>query len=649
MKRARLGKVLGVPHFGLRRGSALAGVLLAGLLGAVPVSVRADADALAPGVDPTTVGLQPITGPIPAATPVPGESRLIKREDGTFQAVPVRTGKTVAFTIVAREAPWTLQPGLTVMAKTYNGVVPGPTLVVNQGDHVVIDFRNAMTIPDTVHLHGIHGGPVSMDGVAGISQPMVMPGGRFRYVFDAKQSGTFIYHSHDNEETVNAGLYGAIIVEPAHPLPDELVQRDDVEMLSSWSIQSTAENHFTINGKEYPATTPIEVRRGDRVRLRWINMSSENFHTMHTHGHDMLIIARDAQPVAVRDLQDTIMLGPGQRVDAVLTANAQPGNWLVHCHVLDHTEDAAGMPDGLITTIHYAGTPEKLTAMNMAMRMHMPNSSNGNPHGPLPFLTTVLLGAFSGLTIFLGLPIARARRLSPDVVAALNALAIGILVYLIVEIAGNATTPLVQALGSWQRGTSGHGAPSPMPVVMLIAYVGGLLVGLVGLGSLAGRFVRSATSSGKETPLMLAAMIAIGIGAHNFAEGLAIGASAATGATALAVGLILGFALHNATEGFGIAAPLAGRGVVASWGQIALAGLVAGGPTFLGTIVGYRFSSPTLSAFFLMTAVGALVFVVGELWSVLRRSGLTPLSTSMLAAGFVIALGTEVLSDIYGG
>jgi len=179
--------------------------------------------------------------------------------------------------------------------------------------------------------------------------------------------------------------------------------------------------------------------------------------------------------------------------------------------------------------------------------------------------------------------------------------------------------------------------------------VSGLLVGLVGLGSIAGRIVRSGTSRGTEKPIVLAAMIAVGIGAHNFAEGLAIGASAASGATALAVGLILGFALHNATEGFGIAAPLAGRGIAATWGQIALAGLVAGGPTFLGTIVGYRFSSPTLSAFFLMTAVGALVFVVGELWSVLRRSGLTVMSTSMLAAGFVLALGTEVLSEIGGG
>ena len=613
-----------------------------------PVAARADSDALPPGVDPTTVGLQPLTGPVPQATAAPGESRLTRREDGTFAAVGRRAGGAVTFHLVAREAPWTLQPGLTVMAKTYNGVVPGPTLVVHEGERVVVDFRNAMSVPDTIHLHGIHGGPDAMDGVAGISQPMVMPGGRFRYTFVATQPGTFIYHSHDNEQMVNSGLYGAIVVLPAHPRPDERAQRDDVEMISSWSIQTTLESHFTINGKEYPATTPIEVRKGERVRLRWINMSSENVHTMHTHGHDMQVIARDAQPVVTRDVEDTILLGPGQRADTIVVANAQPGNWLVHCHVLDHTEDAAGMPDGLVTTIHYAGTPERATAMNDAMRMHMPNSSNGNPHGPLSFLTTALLGAFAGLTIFLGLPIARARRLSPDVIAALNALAIGILVYLIVEIAGNATAPLVRALASWQRGTTGHGAVSPLPVVMLVSYVAGLLAGLVVLGALATRYAKAGASGG-ERPLVVAGMIAIGIGAHNFAEGLAIGASAASGATAIAFGLILGFALHNATEGFGIAAPLAGRGIAATWGQIGLAGLIAGGPTFLGTMLGYRFSSPTLSAFFLMTAVGALVFVVGELWSVLKRSGLTVTATSMLAAGFVIALATEVISELAGG
>jgi ZIP family zinc transporter len=151
-----------------------------------------------------------------------------------------------------------------------------------------------------------------------------------------------------------------------------------------------------------------------------------------------------------------------------------------------------------------------------------------------------------------------------------------------------------------------------------------------------------------DRPLALAAIIAVGIGAHNFAEGLAIGASAASGATAVAAGLIIGFALHNATEGFGVAAPLAGK-VVPSWGQIGLAGLVAGGPTFLGTIVGYSFVSPVLSVFFLATAIGALVFVIGELWSVLKKTGVTMTATSMVTAGFALAFVTEIIVDLSSG
>ena len=261
----------------------------------------------------------------------------------------------------------------------------------------------------------------------------------------------------------------------------------------------------------------------------------------------------------------------------------------------------------------------------------------------LPFGWTVFLGAIAGLTIFLGLPVARMRNVSPAAIAALNAVAIGILVYLVVEIAGSAAAPLIQAARFW------HGGGAPWTIITLAgAFVGGLFVGLVGLGILANRLSSRAASSVHQ-PLVLAAVIAIGIGAHNFAEGLAIGASAASGATAIAVGLIVGFALHNATEGFGIAAPLSGR-VIPSWAQLGLAGLVAGGPTFLGTIVGYSFQSPVLSVLFLAVAIGALVFVIGEIWAVLRRSaGITPLVTSMLACGFLIALTTEIMVDISGG
>ena len=108
---------------------------------------------------------------------------------------------------------------------------------------------------------------------------------------------------------LNSGLYGAIVVKPAHPLPIERnLAHDFVEMISSWQIRSGAENHFTLNGKEYPATHQLDVRTGERFRIRWINISGENFHTMHTHGHYQQIIARDAEPVDVRDIQDTVLI-----------------------------------------------------------------------------------------------------------------------------------------------------------------------------------------------------------------------------------------------------------------------------------------------------------------------------------------------------
>jgi zinc transporter, ZIP family len=604
---------------------------------ALPMVARADADDVS-APNSTALGLQPIQGAIPISTPAPGESAVFRRPDGAYQAIPEVHGHTKIFHLVERTAPWTLKPGLTVMANTYNGVVPGPALVVHQGDTLVLDYTNDDATPDSIHLHGIHDIPVTMDGVPGISQPLVPNGGHFVYQFVADQPGTFIYHTHDNEAMLDSGLYGAIIVEPAHPRPIESgLAHDFLEVISSWQIRSGSENEFTLNGKEYPATQQLNVRSGERFRIRWINISGEEFHTMHTHGHYQQIVARDAAPVNYRDIEDTVLVAPGQRVDVVVKADAKPGTWLVHCHVMDHTEDANGMPSGLITAIHYVGTPNVLTAMLPAMQSTMPAGNRGG----LSFWMTVLLGAIAGFTIFLGLPIARAQRLSTQTVALLNALAIGILLYLVVEIAQNAIAPISQALNAWH---TGGGA---FPAGLIGVFIGGLLLGLVGLGSAAAYFSRRAAMHA-ENPILLAAIIAIGIGAHNFGEGLAIGASAASGATAVALALIVGFGLHNATEGFGVAAPLVGR-VVPSWALIGLAGLIAGGPTFIGTIVGYSFYSPTLSVFFLAIAVGALVFVIGELWTVLRRSGLTAFVTATMCAGFLIALATELFLDMNGG
>ncbi len=615
---------------------------------AAPAVVLADADDQATTSGGPPAGLQPLSAPFPAATPFAGESPLRRREDGTFEAIPKVSGTTKTFTIVARYAPWELKPGLTVLAKAYNGVVPGPTIVVNQGDRVVIDYRNELDIPDTIHLHGIHGTSSDMDGVPGSAQAMVEPHGTFRYAFTATQPGTFIYHTHDAKAVLNAGLYGGIIVKPSHPLPEEIAARDYVEMISSWYVNSAGESEFTLNGKEYPVTKPIEVRRGEKVRVRWINISAENFHTMHTHGHYMTVIARDAMPLAYKDVEDTVEIGPGQRIDTTIVADAKPGTWMVHCHVLDHIEDGQAMPDGLITSIHYIGTPDTTTAMYHAMvksmgggSMNMAGMPPAAPAGRLSFGMTALLGAFAGVTIFLGLPIARARKLKPAVIGLLNAFAIGILVFLVIEISMNAIIPVNRAIVTWHAG-------SGFPFGLVSALAGGLVIGLVGLGSVSTALVKRSAKTVADRPIVLAAIIAVGIGAHNFAEGLAIGASAASGATAIAWGLIIGFALHNATEGFGVAAPLAGK-VVPTWAQIGVAGIIAGGPTFLGTMLGYTFSSPTLSVFFLAIAIGALVFVIGELWSVLKKTGVTIAATSMVTAGFAIAFVTEAMISINGG
>jgi ZIP family zinc transporter len=140
--------------------------------------------------------------------------------------------------------------------------------------------------------------------------------------------------------------------------------------------------------------------------------------------------------------------------------------------------------------------------------------------------------------------------------------------------------------------------------------------------------------------------IALAIGLHNFAEGLAIGVSAKSGAIGLATVLVIGFALHNATEGFGIVGPLGG--VKPSWRWLALAGLVGGGPTFLGTIVGYQVDSSSLQLAFYALAGGAIIYVIGEIWTGVRRLGHRELGLYMLAFGFLVGVATDLVVS-YGG
>ena len=250
-----------------------------------------------------------------------------------------------------------------------------------------------------------------------------------------------------------------------------------------------------------------------------------------------------------------------------------------------------------------------------------------------------VLAAIAGFTIFLGLPLGRMHNPAPRVRVALNAVAIGILVFLLWDVLGHANEPVETALlaarnegGSWAR-FSGLSA----------VFAGGIALGLVGLAYY-DRWMdqrHAAGTTGRSAAEHLALLIAVGIGLHNFSEGLAIGQSAASGEISLALLLIIGFGLHNATEGFGIVGPLAAEGERPSWRFLVTMGVIGGGPTFLGTVVGHSFVNDVVFLAFLALAAGSILYVVIQLLKVAARQGFDELVMWGILVGLVLGLATD--------
>lgn len=247
----------------------------------------------------------------------------------------------------------------------------------------------------------------------------------------------------------------------------------------------------------------------------------------------------------------------------------------------------------------------------------------------MSFAHTLILGFIAGGTIVLGLPVGRMTKTRPAVRQLLSALAVGVLVFLVWDVLSHAWEPVDVAVSPDTRNLGhavGYGA-------LMFA---GLAVGLLSLVW----FERRAVGESGLDSRKLSMMIAIGIGLHNFGEGLAIGNSAASGAIGLATVLVVGFALHNATEGFGITAPLAG-GDKPSWRYLGLLGLIGGGPTLVGTLVGYKVTSEPLGVVFLSLAAGSILYVVIQLIGVAARAR----RTDILAVGMLIGLIAGFVTD----
>ena len=265
-------------------------------------------------------------------------------------------------------------------------------------------------------------------------------------------------------------------------------------------------------------------------------------------------------------------------------------------------------------------------------------------------LEIVGLGAFAGLTIYLGMPFAMAKGLTPRTRAGLSAFAAGILIFIFFDVLANATG-LIDA----EHALGQTGAFLQYSAILL----GGFLLGMGSLvvfevqftASLRRRAEAEGAPSGRPTisPITLATLIAVGIGLHNFSEGLAIGASYASGALGLGVVLVVGFAIHNSTEGFGILGPGMMANLTYSPRRLLALGAVAGGPTILGTFVGSLFDSVPLSILFYGLAAGAILNVVMHLARPMLGPTTQHVAMVGLSVGFVVGYVTDLVVKLGGG
>jgi len=298
---------------------------------------------------------------------------------------------------------------------------------------------------------------------------------------------------------------------------------------------------------------------------------------------------------------------------------------------------------------------------------------------------TLLLGFIAGVTILLGLPIGRMKRPAPRMRLMLNAIAVGILLFLVWDVLSAAWAPIDDALGQFHDGNGGLASAFGYGLL----FAGGITVGLLSLVAYekwmaratrdddAGELIAGATPDNPLPPSgggvailertktrsiaawspakQLALLIAVGIGLHNFGEGLAIGQAAASSEIALATLLVIGFALHNATEGFGIVAPLAAENAVddgidrrPSWAFLLTMGAIGGGPTFIGTAVGHAYTGQALSVVFLSLAAGSIIYVVLQLVGVAAKSRRMDLLAYGLLIGLLVGFATDAIVTAAG-
>jgi manganese oxidase len=296
-------------------------------------------------------------------------------------------GSTKVFHLIAEPVKQEILPGRVIDLWGYNGSAPGPTIQINQGDRVRIVFDNHLPEPTSIHWHGLEI-PEAMDGVPGIGQKPVAPGGRFVYEFTLHQEGTYFYHSHMAMQEM-LGMLGAFIIHPAQAhtpaiASDHVILLQEYAILPNNTVPNTMSmeyNWLTFNGKAGPAATPMIVRQGDRARIRLINLGMDH-HPIHLHGFTFAITGNEGGrlPESQWIRRNTTLVGVAQAQDIEFDA-ATPGSWMLHCHLPHHMMNQMSSNVGTMTRSGAGITAGQDMESGMGMLTGSGNATSDN-RGP---------------------------------------------------------------------------------------------------------------------------------------------------------------------------------------------------------------------------------------------------------------------------
>jgi FtsP/CotA-like multicopper oxidase with cupredoxin domain len=391
--------------------SAAAAVVSRPALAGLPEPVmRSNADTAAPWLPSGVTGAGRPYRPVVTLN---GWSLPFRMKDGVKE-----------FHLVAEPVVREMAPGFHVNMWGYNGQSPGPTIEVVEGDRVRIYVTNRLPEHTTIHWHGQRL-PNGMDGVGGLNQKQIPAGKTYVYEFTARRPGTFMYHPHADEMTQMAmGMMGLWITHPrqAHPEIAE-VDRDYAFLINAFDIDPGSYtpkvntmldfNIWSWNSRVFPGISPLVARLGDRVRVRFGNLTMTN-HPIHIHGIEFEVTGTDGGPVpkTARWPEVTTDVAVGQMRQIEFIAD-EPGDWAMHCHKSHHTMGAMGHDVPTLIGVDHRGLVQRIQKLipdymlmgerGMAdmgeMEMELPENTAPMMTGTGPYGAIEMGGMFTTLKV----------------------------------------------------------------------------------------------------------------------------------------------------------------------------------------------------------------------------------------------------------